>query len=221
MGQDMGKNDARSIRENYDRLADEYAVHLFDELLYKPLDRDLLDRFASEVRVPGEVCDLGCGPGQVARYLHEAGTKVFGLDLSPQMVDNARQLTPDVRFVEGNMLALEIADQSIAGIASFYAIVNIPEPSLPQIFKEMARVLRPDGLLLLAFHIGDQVVEVTDLWGRQVTMDFFFFLPSTIGKYLKEAGFRIEDVIEREPYGPEVEHQSRRAYIFARKPDTG
>jgi hypothetical protein len=36
-------------------------------------------------------------------------------------------------------------------------------------------------------------------------------------EHLKAAGFEIEEVIEREPY-PEVEHQSRRAYIFARKP---
>ena len=34
--------------------------------------------------------------------------------------------------------------------------------------------------------------------------------------YLKSAGFEIEEIVERDPY-PEVEHQSRRAYIFARK----
>jgi hypothetical protein len=35
---------------------------------------------------------------------------------------------------------------------------------------------------------------------------------------LEAAGFTTEEVVEREPYAPEVEHQSRRAYIFARKP---
>ncbi len=35
---------------------------------------------------------------------------------------------------------------------------------------------------------------------------------------MEAAGFAIEEVIEREPYAPEVEYQSRRAYIFARKP---
>jgi len=48
-------------------------------------------------------------------------------------------------------------------------------------------------------------------------MDFLLFPPFEIKLDLESAGFRIEDVIEREPY-PEVEYQSRRAYIFARKP---
>jgi ubiquinone/menaquinone biosynthesis C-methylase UbiE len=86
------------------------------------------------------VCDMGCGPGQVARYLHEAGAPVFGLDLSPQMLEQARQLNPGISFREGNMLALDLQDRTLAGIAAFYAIVNIPKDSLPLVFREMERV---------------------------------------------------------------------------------
>jgi hypothetical protein len=82
----------------------------------------------------------------------------------------------------------------------------------------MARVLKPDGLLLLAFHIGDETLQPDALWGRPVSMDFNFFPPPAIQRDLEAAGLVVEEVIEREPYAPEVEHQSRRAYIFARKP---
>src|ERR1700761_4010338 len=109
-----------SIRDNYDRVADEYANHLFAELHNKPKDRDLLERFASEVIGRGEVCDMGCGPGQVARHLHDAGVTVFGLDLSPGMLAQARTLNPDIRFHEGNLLALDLEDRSLAGITAFY-----------------------------------------------------------------------------------------------------
>jgi SAM-dependent methyltransferase len=207
-----------SIRDNYDRLADEYATHLFGELENKPLDRELLHRFASEMKGRGEVCDMGCGPGQVTRYLHDAGVTVFGLDLSPGMLEQARKLNPDLCFREGNMLALDLEDQSLVGITAFYAIVNLPEESLPLVFREMHRVLRPGGLLLLAFHVGDQIVQVREMWGQPVAMEFFFFQPSAIGRYIKAAGLEIEEIIERGPYAPEVEHQSQRAYIFARKP---
>jgi hypothetical protein len=57
-----------SIRASYDQLADEYARRIFNELHHKPLDRELLDRFATEVSGHGEVCDMGCGPGHVAIY---------------------------------------------------------------------------------------------------------------------------------------------------------
>lgn len=207
-----------AIRESYDRLADEYTRRIASELQHKPFDRELLDRFAAAVAGRGDVCDMGCGPGHVARYLHDAGTTVFGLDLSPRMVGQARQLNPGVSFREGNMMALEMKDSTLAGIIAFYAIVNIPHESLPRVFEEMRRVLQPGGLLLLSFHVGDEALEVKELWDRPISMDFFLFQPSVIRRYLEAAGLVIEESIEREPYGPEVEHQSRRAYILARKP---
>jgi SAM-dependent methyltransferase len=208
----------KSIRASYDQIADEYAHRLFHELERKPLDRELLTRFAAEVRGLGRVCDTGCGPGHVARFLHDAGASVFGLDLSPRMVEQARQLNPEIPFQEGDMMALDLADASLAGIKAFYAIVNIPEASLPLAFREMARVLQPGGLLLLAFHAGSEAIHAEELWGRRVSIDFFYFQPAAIRQLLESAGFAIEEIVEREPYAPDVEHQSRRAYIFARKP---
>jgi len=207
----------RSIRESYDRIADEYANRLADELQHKPRDRELLDRFAADVAGRGTVYDIGCGPGQVARYLRDAGVDVFGIDLSPEMVDEARGLNPDISFREGDMLALDLADGSLAGVVAFYAIVNIPEQSLLQVFREMHRVLQPGGVALIAFHIGDETVQERELFGRPIAMDFFFFQPSAIAERMVEAGFSIEEIVEREPYAAGVEFQSRRAYVFARK----
>jgi SAM-dependent methyltransferase len=213
-------NDAiiHAIRESYDRIADDYAREIFGELQHKPFDRQLLDRFGATTAGRGQVCDMGCGPGQVARFLRGAGAEVFGLDLSPQMVEQARQLNPGISFREGNMMALDLPDGMLAGIAAFYAIVNIPEESLPSVFGEMHRVLRPGGLLLMAFHVGSEVIQKEELWGKTVSMDFFFFETLSIRQKLEAAGFVIEEITERDPYAPEVEYQSRRAYIFARKP---
>jgi ubiquinone/menaquinone biosynthesis C-methylase UbiE len=206
-----------SIRESYDRLAQEYTRRIADELQHKPLDRELLNRFAKLIKGQGEVCDMGCGPGHVARYLRDAGASIFGLDLSPGMVEQARKLNPDISFREGNMLALDIPDGALAGIAAFYAIVNIPRQSLAVVFREFQRVLQPGGLLLLAFHTGNEMLHEDELWGQKISMDFFLLPPTEIKLELEAAGFTIEDAVEREPY-PDVEYPSRRAYIFARKP---
>jgi SAM-dependent methyltransferase len=206
----------KSVRESYDRIADEYMRRIFGELEHKPFDRELLNRFAAQVGDRGEVCDMGCGPGHVARYLHAAGTRVFGLDLSPRMIENARKLNPDLTFRVGNIMDLDLEDATLAGIAAFYSIVNIPKESLPLAFREMARVLQPDGQLFLAFHMGDGVTGENELWGHPISMEFFFFRPAEVQRDRELAGFAIEDIIEREPY-PDVEYQSRRAYIFARK----
>jgi SAM-dependent methyltransferase len=164
---------------------------------------------------------MGCGPGHVARYIRDVGATVFGLDISPRMVERARQLNPDISFRQGNMLALDIPDRTLAGIAAFYAIVNLPKESLPLVFQEMERVLQLGGLLLLAFHTGNETLRLPELWGLPISMDFFLFPTPEIQGLLEGAGFAIQEVIEREPYAPEVEHQTRRAYIFAVKRGLG
>ena len=212
------RNDSESVCASYDRIAPAYACHYANELVYKPLDRQLLNRFADEVRDRGDVCDIGCGPGHIARYLRDSGgIDTFGLDLSPRMVEQARELNPDIKFQVGNMMALDLRDESLAGIVAFYAIVNIPDDLLPTAFGEMWRVLKLGSHLLLSFHVGNEVVRPEELFGQPISMDFFFFQPAFIRDQMEAAGFVIEDIVERPPYAPEVEYQSRRAYMFARR----
>jgi ubiquinone/menaquinone biosynthesis C-methylase UbiE len=211
------ENTTQLVREDYDRLAPVYARRFWSELQSKPLDREVLNRFAASVRGRGPVCDVGCGPGHIARYLKDLGTTVFGLDLSPGMIEQDRRLNPDISFQVGDMMALELGDESLAGIVAFYAIVNIPHNSVPSVFREMARVLQPGGLLLLAFHIGDEILRPGEILDQPNSMDWFLFQPSDIRTYVEAATLVIEETIARAPYAPEVEYQSRRAYVFARK----
>jgi ubiquinone/menaquinone biosynthesis C-methylase UbiE len=208
------------VQSGYDLVADEYARRIYDELQHKPLDCQLLDRFAESVRHAGVACDLGCGPGQIARYLHARGIQVCGMDLSAGMVARARQLNPDIQFNQGDMRALPVKDNTWAGIAAFYAIVNLPSHDLVPALREMLRVLVPGGRLLLSFHIGEDTSQIEDLWDSGAALEFHFFRVETVASYIRSAGFEVEEMIEREPYAPEVEYQSQRAYIFAQKPKT-
>ena len=171
------------------------------------------------MRDVGPACDLGCGPGHVARYLREHGVQVCGVDLSAELVERAHRLTPGIEFRQGDMMALDIPDGTWAGVAAFYSIIHIPRGDMARALSEFRRVLRPGGLLLLSFHIGDDTIHLDDWWGHKVCVDFFFFRSAEIAGYLTSVGFEIEEIIEREPY-PDIEHQSRRSYIFARRPNT-
>ena len=213
----MNQQQLSDLQASYDRVADEYARRIFDELQYKPLDRQLLDRLAASVPEGGIICDLGCGPGQIARYLHERGAQVIGIDLSTQMIEQARQLNPGLEFKQGNMLALDIEDGAWAGIAAFYSIIHIPRDEVVTALHELKRVLQPGGWLLVAFHLGTEVLHLEEWWEQPVSADFVFFQAPEMQAYVQAAGFLIEDLIERPPY-PEVEYQSHRAYILARKP---
>lgn len=207
------------VRSGYDRVAENYAEHFRDELERKPFDRKMLDLLAEKVGGAGVICDVGCGPGQVARYLHDRGTKVCGIDLSAEMVRQARKLSPEIDFRQGDIFALDaVADDYFGGVAAFYAIVNLPRESVVAALRELRRVLRPGGVLLLSFHVGRETKHVEELLGERVSMDFFFFESEEVKGYLRAAGFELEETVERDPYPESVEYQSRRAYVFARKP---
>lgn len=201
------------VRESYDSAARAYAEHLFDELAQKPLDRHLLNRFAEAVKDRGIVVDLGCGPGHVARYLDHQGVEMLGVDISPQMIDCARQRSPAIRFETGDMRALDLPAGKFAGVVAFYSIVHLEKNELAEFFRECRRILVDGGVMLLGFHAGDEVVHVDDLWDAPVSLDFRFHQPAIVSRSLAEAGFVVAEVIEREPYGG-VEYPSRRCYVF-------
>jgi SAM-dependent methyltransferase len=205
-----------NVQTTYDSIAEEYAKRIYDELAHKPLDRELLARFAAHVEKSGTVCDLGCGPGHVAAYLAHCGVQVIGIDLSARMVEIARKLNPSIQFTQGDMLRLQVEDGAWAGIAAMYSIIHFPPQELPAVFREMHRALGPEGWLLLGFHRGEEVIHLDEWWGIPVCLDAYFFEPKQIAQLIEAAGFNVQEIIEREPY-PEVEYPSRRAYVFAQK----
>lgn len=206
------------VQTNYDIVAENYAAHFRDEMTEKPFDRKMLEWLIEKVAELGTICDLGCGPGQIAGFLFQRGASVCGIDLSPEMIRQARILNPEISFHTGDMTDLKtVADDSFGGITAFYSIVNIPPESIPKVFGELHRILKPQGVLLISFHIGQEIVHLEEMLSKKVALDFYSYETVEIKNHLQTAGFKLEEAIERDPYSEAVEHQSRRAYIFARK----
>jgi SAM-dependent methyltransferase len=204
-----------NIRESYDSAAEAYAEHLASELTHKPLDRHLLNRFAEDTRGRGMVADIGCGPGHVARYLHDQGVTIFGIDLSPAMVRCAARLNPGLDFRVGDLRNLELHAASLAGIVAFYSIVHFEPGELPAIMREMRRVLAAGGLALVSFHVGNEIVHVDELFGAPVDLDFRFHASADVVAILRGAAFAVIEHVEREPYEG-AEYPSRRCYLLAK-----
>jgi SAM-dependent methyltransferase len=210
----MKMNESRSdLQTGYDRIAENYATEFFEELKRKPFDSQLLDEFAESVRGAGVVCELGCGPGQVARYLKDRGVDVRGVDLSAEMVKVASRLNPDITFSQSDMLALNVPDDSLAAIVLFYSIIHIKREDVTRAFQEISRVLTRGGKLLLSFHGGEGEIHRDEWYGEPLSIDFRLFQSSEMAGYLEAANFQDIKIVEREPYG--FEHPTRRIYISA------
>jgi ubiquinone/menaquinone biosynthesis C-methylase UbiE len=98
--------------------------------------------------------DVGCGTGRLVASLHQAwpGLRLVGLDLSPPYLVEARRLigrTARVKLIEGAAEALPFDDESLDLVASSFLMHELPSKVRTQVLLEMARVLRPDGLVVI------------------------------------------------------------------------
>lgn len=208
-----------SVQEAYDRVAADYAARLLNELDYKPLDRALLATIIEQTPAGTPIADVGCGPGHVANWLRRHGGEVVGIDLSPGMVDLAGRTFPLVEFRCGDMRSLPAADGEWGAAVALYSIIHLEPADLPIALGELHRVIRPDGLLLLAFHVGDETVHRDEWWGHEVSLDFRFLDVDVVAGALASASFAVEARIERVNYPEEA--PTRRAYLLSRRLGAG
>ena len=212
-----------STRAAYDAVASAYADAYMDELEHRPLERGLLDEFVKSCEGRnGCVADLGCGPGHVARYLSNRGLEVLGLDLAPAMVEEARRRNPDLEFRVGSMTALDAPDCAWIGAVAFYSIIHLGDADRLAAMRQLARVIEPDGPLLLSFHVSTSEqacgtsVHLESWFDEPVDLTAYFLDPDLLADELQTVGFRIQARLEREPLSAD-EYPSRRCYLLARR----
>jgi SAM-dependent methyltransferase len=208
----------RATRESYDLLAEHVADAWRDELAVKPFDRALLSVFAELVRTEragGPVTEIGCGAGRITAFLHAAGLDAEGIDLSPGMLAAARRDYPGLRFTEGDMLRLDLPDESRAGIVAWYSIIHLPRELVPEALDGFARTLVPGGYLQLAFQVGGDDPRRTEGYGHAIDLRSHRHQPEAIAKQLAAAGLPVQATLVREAVR---EEKTPQAFILARKP---
>jgi ArsR family transcriptional regulator len=129
----------RGASAEWDRLRDE----LFGG---RQLTGSLLGLLASD----WTIADLGCGTGPVAAALAPFVDRVVAVDAAPEMLDAARERLTDLPNVElrhGELEAVPARDSEMDAATLMLVLHHIPEPV--RVLKEVARILRPGGKLLI------------------------------------------------------------------------
>jgi uncharacterized protein YceH (UPF0502 family) len=209
--------DAR-VRATYGRLAATYADRFDTELDGLPFERWLLDRVVAEVG-GRPVIDAGCGPGHVTAYLAQAGARARGIDLSPEMIDQARARFPAVDYQVGDLTGLMRPEDADAwgGVLGWYSLIHLAGSELPGAVAALARPLAPDGVLVLALHAGTGVRRVRSWLGLDVEIDVVLHEPGEVVTALAGAGLSDIEWFRRGPLTTPAE-STERLYLLARRP---
>ena len=219
-------------RRSYDRMAPAYRDRFAGELEHKPFDRTFLDSVAELIDGSEWLIDLGSGPGQIGAYLAARGARVLSVDLSLAMLREAAALVPGGNRVQADMRVLPFATASIGGIVAFYSLIHIPPDELAATLNELHRVLQIGGHFALTTHVtsppgggaavreeSSLALHVEEMLSAPVDLDFYFYGVAELAPSLEQTGFALVESSEREPYAPEIEAQSKRAYVLAVKRD--
>ncbi|MFE0672916.1 class I SAM-dependent methyltransferase [Streptomyces sp. NPDC058867] len=209
----------RAASTSYDAIAPAYTARHPDSLAGHPLELALLAAFAEQVRAnsTAPVGDLGSGPGHVTARLYELKVPVFGVDVSPRMVALAREAHPHLRFHVGTMTGLDLPDGTLGGITALYSVIHVPTEQLTAVFSEFHRVLVPGGQVLLSFQTAptEELMHLTERFGEEISLQYWFRSAEAVADHLREAGFRIQARVVREPAGDE---KYPRGFLLAHRP---
>ncbi len=141
----------QDVMRVYDSIAED-----FDIKRYKPWPDTI--RFAERFTPGQHILDLGCGNGRDLRYFEEQGMKVTGLDISKGQLQVIRQRANSVPFIaQGDAASLPFTDNNFEGTICVATLHHLPEPAQRvATLKEIHRVLKPGGLLLLGVWAAEQ-----------------------------------------------------------------
>jgi SAM-dependent methyltransferase len=167
---------------------------------------------AAQLKGNERVLDVACGPGYIAEAFARAAREAIGVDLTAAMVAIAEERTKkrgvsNVSFRIGDVQHLPFGDEEFDVVVCRLALHHMPEPE--RVVKEMARVCRVEGIVLVEDIYGSEHAEraaYQDHWEKLRDPSHVRTLPlSEHLRLFREAGLETDRVLTFQDLCPEVE----------------
>jgi len=154
-------SETERIRHIYDERAATYdqSLGIVERIVLGPFRREF------GALLSGETLEVAIGSGLNLSFYASAVTRATGVDLSPEMLDVAReraaQLALPITLLPADAEALPFSDAAFDTVAVSLALCTIPDPAAA--LRELARVCRPEGQLILLEHVRSSAWPVATL----------------------------------------------------------
>jgi predicted TPR repeat methyltransferase len=183
----QGTSDPREVAERYDQWARSYDDDLTSWSYRAP--EEVAETVVTRHPTAGSVLDVGCGTGLVGRALRGRGFegRVLGLDISPASLEIARQGGAYDSLERADLQApLALDDDAVDAVVCVGVMTYLP--GVEAVWRELARVARPGGLVV--------VTQREDLWHTREC-------PAVIDRLQHEGVWTPLEIAGPAPYLPE------------------
>lgn len=180
------------MRNSYDSIAEQWHAGRTGFAARKYVDLMLAGL------APGAgILDLGCGTGvPVAQYLVRKGFRVAGVDQSAGMLDIARRVLPEARFIQADMRELNLRE-SFAAVVAWDSIFHVERADHQAVFRKIFGLLDPGGRLLLSAGGSGHEGFASEMFGH--TFFYSGHEPGQTLRLLRAEGFEVELCEEDDP----------------------
>ncbi len=186
----MGSGDdeapARTTRATYDRIAARFLERTRDRTAMVRW----LDQFAEQLPTGALVLDVGCGPGVDGALLRRRGLRVVGFDASLGMIRSGCDEFPGA-FVQADLGALPVEAGVADGVWANASLLHVEREKMGETLGELARVLRPGGVLFASVKAGLGEAWDRSRHGADAPRWFVYWRASDFDARLAAAGFRV------------------------------
>lgn len=180
----------KKIKEDYNLIAEDFSNTRghFPERLKE------LDKY---VKSGDKILDLGCGNGRLIELFDDKKVEYIGADISEKLIDIAKNKYPQGKFILTPALNLPFSDNYFDKIYCLAVFFHIPSEEFRTHFlKEVKKVLKPDGLLILT------VWNLWHLWlhpllwlkHKRLRKYFFLIIKYTFLKIIRKSKIDFKDV---------------------------
>ena len=204
------------LSSHYDSVVEEYVKHFFmDES-----DNTWLEEFAGYLDPGSYVLDAGCGPGNFSKVLLRNNLRVFGIDISNNMIGAARGLVGGAEFGVMNFAQIRFAANTFDGILAAYSFLHMPKRQATRVLLEFRRVLVPRGVLCLMVKEGLGEGYLASALKKGTHCFTKLWEPSELSRALVRSGFVVISRDSKE-HESDKEFPYRKLLIIARSRKRG
>ncbi|MEM7536690.1 MAG: class I SAM-dependent methyltransferase [Chloroflexota bacterium] len=181
---------SNEVQAAYDQIVDSFVAENHGSRIDSL--QQLMQRLITHVGTDGCVLDVGCGTGRDVQYFETHRVQAVGMDLSMNMLAYAAGCVSSP-VVQMNMRDLAFADHTFDGIYSCASLLHIPKAQVPACLREMKRILKPEGMLIIRLQQGDGEVW-NEGYMEGVKRFFARYTEAEMCAMLNDCGLDVQDV---------------------------